>query len=170
MSYRMNLQPPKHSETPAAIALEPECSYGCPASAARSSPTRRSPKRIALLTLAVTILNPLGDLCLSWGMKHFNKTVSTNPVDYILAMLHPLVALGVVLLTLWLLMRMALMSVADLTFILPVTALGYALNVLMGKVVLHETVSPQRWGGTFLIVAGAILAGAQYGKSEENSR
>jgi drug/metabolite transporter (DMT)-like permease len=162
----MNLQPPPNTSEPsAAIAIDEECPYGCGASSGRSSP-----KRIALLTLLVTVLNPLGDLCLSWGMKHFGKAVSTNPVDYILAMLHPLVALGVVLLAIWLLMRMALMSVADLTFILPVTAVGYALNVLMGKIVLHELVTPQRWGGTFLIVAGAILAGAQYGKTEESGR
>lgn len=136
-------------------------------SAVRDVAARNSGKRILLLTLLVTILNPLGDLCLSWGLKHLDRVVSTNPIDYVLAMLHPLVAVGVALLILWLLMRMALMSVADLTFILPVTAVGYALNVFLGKVVLHEAVSVQRWAGTVLIVAGAILAGLQYRKSEE---
>jgi drug/metabolite transporter (DMT)-like permease len=159
----MNLQIPlNESDAVATIVIE------APVGLSNNVPgERHSAKRIALLTLLVTILNPLGDLCLSWGLKHVNRVVSTNPVDYILAMLHPLVALGVALLILWLLMRMALMSVADLTFILPVTAIGYALNVLMGKLVLHEAVSLQRWGGTALIVAGAILAGAQYKRSEE---
>jgi uncharacterized membrane protein len=160
---RMNLQVPlTESETGAAIVME------APVGLKKSVRTEQgSVKRIVLLTLLVTILNPLGDLCLSWGLKHFDTVISTNPVDYVLAMLHPFVALGVALLILWLLMRMALMSVADLTFILPVTAIGYALNVLMGKLVLHEAVSLQRWGGTLLIVAGAILAGAQYKRSEE---
>lgn len=161
----MNLQaPPNASATRATLTLEaPESCGGGDLTGASSA------KRITLLTLLVTILNPLGDLCLSWGLKHFDKVISTNPIDYVLAMLHPVVAVGVALLILWLLMRMALMSVADLTFILPVTAVGYALNVFLGKVVLHETVSVHRWAGTVLIVAGAIMAGLQYRKSEEKS-
>ena len=38
------------------------------------------------------------------------------------------------LLILWMLSRMTLLSWADLTYVLPVTALGYVLTVLMGRV------------------------------------
>jgi uncharacterized membrane protein len=59
-----------------------------------------------------------------------------------------------------LLTRMALLSLADLSFVLPVTAVGYILAALLGKVFLHELVTPQRWLGTVLIFAGAMLVGS----------
>ena len=63
-------------------------------------------------------------------------------------------------LVLWLLTRMALMSWADLTFVLPVTSIGYVLSAVLGCVFLHEVVSIERWAGTFLIFVGAMLVGA----------
>jgi uncharacterized membrane protein len=75
-------------------------------------------------------------------------------------MLNPFVALGVVALILALLTRMALFSLADLSFVLPVTAVGYVIAVFLGKVFLHETVTHQRWLGTLLIFAGAALVGS----------
>jgi len=54
---------------------------------------------------------------------------------------------------------MALFSLADLSFVLPVTAVGYVFSVLIGKIFLHEAVTSQRWFGTLLIFAGAFLVG-----------
>ena len=56
-----------------------------------------------------------------------------------------------------LLARLALLSVADLSFILPVTAIGYVIAALLGHVFLHELVSPQRWLAVVLIFGGAAL-------------
>ncbi len=72
-------------------------------------------------------------------------------------MLEPAVAAGVLLLIFSLLTRMALLSLADLSFVLPVTAIGYVLAVFIGKYFLNETVSTQRWIGTVLICIGAAL-------------
>ena len=58
-----------------------------------------------------------------------------------------------------LLTRMALLSLADLSFVLPVTAIGYVFAVFLGKIFLHEAVTGQRWLGTVLIFAGALLVG-----------
>jgi drug/metabolite transporter (DMT)-like permease len=74
-------------------------------------------------------------------------------------MLNPFVALGIVALILALLARMALLSMADLSFVLPVTAIGYVVAVFLGSVFLHETVTQQRWLGTMLIFGGAALVG-----------
>ena len=59
-----------------------------------------------------------------------------------------------------LLMRMALFSLADLSYVLPVTAIGYIIATFMGKTFLSETVSAERWLGTVLIFAGAALVGS----------
>jgi drug/metabolite transporter (DMT)-like permease len=100
-------------------------------------------------------------------MKHVSKIVGLNPMDYVQAMLNPAAAMGVGLLILWLLMRMALMSWADLSFVLPVTSGGYALSALLGTFVLHEVVSPRQWAGIALIAGGAALAGSQQQRKVE---
>jgi len=69
------------------------------------------------------------------------------------------VGLGIVLLILWLLSRMALLSWADLSFVLPVTSVGYVLSAILGKYSLSEEISPARWAGIALIVAGTALVG-----------
>jgi uncharacterized membrane protein len=85
--------------------------------------------------------------------------MSMDPALYIHAMLNPFVAMGIVALILALLTRMALFSLADLSYVLPVTAIGYVIAVFLGKVFLHEAVTPQRWMGTLLIFGGAVLVG-----------
>jgi len=93
------------------------------------------------------------------GMKQVPEKMSMDPAIYLHAMLNPFVALGIAALILSLLTRMALLSLADLSFVLPVTAVGYVIAVVTGKMFLHETVTPQRWLGTALIFGGALLVG-----------
>jgi uncharacterized membrane protein len=94
------------------------------------------------------------------GMKQVPEKMSIDPTIYLHAMLNPFVALGIAALILSLLTRMALLSLADLSFVLPVTAIGYVIAVLIGKIFLHETVSSERWWGTLLIFLGAVLVGS----------
>src|SRR5271167_3002766 len=96
-----------------------------------------------------------GNSSMAVGMKQVPEKMSIDPTLYLHAMLNPFVALGIVALILSLLTRMALLSLADLSFVLPVTAIGYVIAVLIGKIFLHEAVSRQRWLGTALIFAGA---------------
>jgi drug/metabolite transporter (DMT)-like permease len=112
---------------------------------------------VVLLFLA---LRAAGNSSMAWGMKQVPERMSINPALYLRAMLNPFVAIGVGALILALLTRMALLSLADLSFALPVTAVGYVIAVLLGKVFLHETVTHQRWLGTVLIFAGAALVGS----------
>ena len=113
----------------------------------------------SLLGLFV-FLRPLGNLSLAWGTKHFPQVLSLNPVVYLRAMVDPFVALGIGMLILALLTRMALLSLADLSFVLPVTAIGYVLATLFGQVFLHENVQAQQWIGSVLIFLGTGLVGA----------
>jgi drug/metabolite transporter (DMT)-like permease len=112
---------------------------------------------VLLLFLA---LKAAGNSSMAWGMKQVPERMSMNPVLYLRAMIEPFVALGIAALILALLTRMALLSLADLSFVLPVTAIGYVIAVFLGKVFLHETVTRQRWLGTLLIFAGAALVGS----------
>lgn len=135
-------------ENPAVLVFDPSL---------RDGDTRR---RTFLVVVAVILLNVFGNLTLTWGLRHVTQRLGANPVDYVHAMLNPFVAAGIGMLILWLLTRMALMSWADLSFVLPVTAVGYVLNEALAHAILHEAVSFQRWLGTLLIFAGALLVGS----------
>jgi uncharacterized membrane protein len=114
------------------------------------------PLKTRILTLVVILSNVLGNFALSLGMKA-QTVAATGLLVYVKAFFSPMVLLGVALLILWLLSRMALMSWADLSFVLPITSIGYVLSALMGKFFLAEDISNKRWAGTLLIVAGTIL-------------
>jgi drug/metabolite transporter (DMT)-like permease len=112
------------------------------------------------LLLAVVFFNALGNLSLAWGMRHVPEAMALNPLGYLRAMLNPYVALGIVLLVCWLLSRMTLLSWADLSFVLPLTGLGYILAAVFGKLFLGELVTPTHWFGTILICAGTAMVGS----------
>lgn len=48
-----------------------------------------------------------------------------------------------------------LMSRGDVSFVWPLTSLGFVLTTFAARFFLHETVSPMRWFGVCLIVLGA---------------
>jgi uncharacterized membrane protein len=131
---------------------------------------RKSRARVFLLVIVVTLLNALGNLCLAWGMKHASVRVGLSPSGYLRDMLNPFVAVGIALLILWFLTRMALLSWADLSFVLPVTAFGYFLAAVLGKVFLHEDVAASQWWGTCLIFAGIALVGGTHQNTTNRKR
>jgi uncharacterized membrane protein len=118
---------------------------------------RGFPLKTRILTLIVILSNVLGNLALSLGMKAQMAMELPTLRLYVRAFLSPMVIIGIALLIVWLLSRMALMSWADLSFILPVTSIGYVLSALIGKYFLAEHVSSRRWLGTIFIVAGTVL-------------
>ena len=52
---------------------------------------------------------------------------------------------------------MALLSIRDVSFVVPATAVGYALETLLARWFLREQVSVRRWAGAALVVAGVCL-------------
>jgi drug/metabolite transporter (DMT)-like permease len=114
----------------------------------------------ALRMLILTVLlRPFGNLSLAFGMKHIPGMLGVDPLPYLRAFANPFVSGGILMLILSLLTRMALMSLVDLSVILPLTATGYILSVFLGNTVLGEHVAIQQWLGTFLIFAGVALVG-----------
>jgi drug/metabolite transporter (DMT)-like permease len=111
--------------------------------------------RLKTWSFAVVVVfsNVFGNFFLKRGMPPALAT----PLDYITVLFHPWVALGVLLLIVWMMSRMALLSWADLSYVLPVTAVGYVLVAVVGKVLLNEQITMKRWAGIGLIVAGVAL-------------
>src|ERR1035438_3735211 len=105
--------------------------------------------RLRLKTRSFTFLVVLSSLCgnfsLSWGMRQVGSLVSFSPLAYMRAVFNPWVALGISLLIVWLFFQLALLSWADLSYVLPVTSIGYVLSALAGRLFLHEEITRWRW-------------------------
>ena len=52
---------------------------------------------------------------------------------------------------------LGLLTVAELSFAVPATAVTYALETVLAKYVLREQVSWRRWAGALLVVCGVAL-------------
>ena len=76
------------------------------------------------LIIAVVVLsNMFGNAALALGMKH-HAAMTFSPFSVLRTIFDPWIGLGIVLLVVWLLSRMAMMSWADLSYVLPVTSVG----------------------------------------------
>ncbi len=106
------------------------------------------------LLLGVACFGPLGDVALSRGMKDVGAISLDNLPRLFAAIFTPWVGIGIVLLLAFLAAYMTALSWADLTFVLPASAIGYILMALLAKFFLHETVTPMRWIGIVLITLG----------------
>ena len=113
-----------------------------------------------IFTAIVVLANVFGNSLMSFGVKRHGAALGSSALEYLQVMFNPYVASGICLLILWMLARMALLSWADLSYVLPVTSVGYVLTAVMGRVFLGEQVSARRWVGTVLIMAGTALVGS----------
>lgn len=134
----------------------PHADSGRPATLWFVPVSRRTLRTYAWLILFLA-LRAVGNLALAVGTKHLPDRLAANPLIYVRSLADPTIAIGVVLLIVALLARLALLSVADLSFILPMTAIGYVVAALLGRFFLNETVSAQRWIAVVLIFAGAAM-------------
>lgn len=114
--------------------------------------------RVWALTAFVVLANVIGNLSLSWGMKH-PLGIHASGIAFLDALIQPYVGLGIVLLATWTLTRITLLSWADLSFVLPVTSVGYVLNAVIGHLVYGEEISWVRWLGTACILSGTVITG-----------
>ncbi len=125
------------------------------------SDLRAKTRLFAVLTI---LSNVAGNSALTKGMQQLGG-IGNSPLALIGALFHPWVALGVALLIVWTLTHMALLSWADLSYVMPVTAISYVVTAFAARVLLGENVSLARWAGILLITAGVILVGRTEGST-----
>jgi drug/metabolite transporter (DMT)-like permease len=114
---------------------------------------RLSPHQYLILGL-VSICAPLGDTCLSRGMTHMPPITLAHPGALVAAVFTPWIAAGIALLIGFFASYLTALSWADLTFVLPATALGNVIVALLSRFWLGETISLERWAGIVLITLG----------------
>ncbi len=107
------------------------------------------------MLLSIVFTASFGDVLLSHGMKQIGEiTLDRLPQLLIAPVTNLYVAAGVLLLIGFFAAYLTALSWADLTFVLPSTALGYVVVTFLGRYYLHEDVSAKRWMGILLIVIG----------------
>jgi drug/metabolite transporter (DMT)-like permease len=112
-----------------------------------------------VLTIVVVLSNVIGNFSLSRGMRGTPAATFDSALGYIGVLFNPWVAAGVLMLVVYMLSQMLLLSWADLSYVLPVTSIGYALTAVAGRVFLDEQISPARWAGVLLIMLGVAVVG-----------
>jgi bacterial/archaeal transporter family protein len=123
-------------------------------------------KTFIVLFIAICV-QTLGDVFLTKGMKSVGEVNTLDPVELfnigLQVFTNPLIWMGILLLGLFFGLYLAALSWADLSFVLPVTSFGYAMNAFMSWRLLGEHVSLTRWIGTIIICVGVatVSAGAE---------
>ncbi len=117
-------------------------------------------KLLTILVVAL-VVEAIGVVYLSKGLKQIGE-VQTVSVAEILRVVkqggsNGNILFGVMLETIFFGALLYLLSVRDVSLIWPLTSLGFVLTAIAAKYINHEEVSPLRWLGILLIVAGAAV-------------
>ncbi len=130
-------------------------------------------KTVIFLIISV-LAQAIGNTCLSKGMKAIAGSgagVDSFSLGLLLdAMGTPIIWIGILCLILFFGCFAALLSWADLSFVLPASSFGYILNVAFASAFLGEPVPPIRWAGTLLIVLGVVLVSRSAARGQRVAR
>jgi drug/metabolite transporter (DMT)-like permease len=114
------------------------------------------------IVIAIAALSAaIGESLLSYGMRRYgviNLTESSQVLLLIFSIFrNPYIFLGVIFLAVFFFLYLAALSWADLSFVLPLTAMSYIFAAMLAKFFLKEDVTWLRWFGTAVIVVGIIF-------------
>ncbi|HXJ93266.1 MAG TPA: EamA family transporter [Terriglobia bacterium] len=125
-----------------------------------TSPRNLQSRTYAML-VPVILFAPLGNVLLGKGMRQTGELHSYSPAEVLAffrsAFTSPWVWLGIACLLMFLVSYMIVLSWADYSFVMPVSAITYGVAALMGHWLLGEIVTPQRWLGVAVICFGVAL-------------
>jgi drug/metabolite transporter (DMT)-like permease len=117
--------------------------------------------REALLLFLVVVSGTGGEICVTRAMKHVGEVTDFRPMAVarviLRAMKVPWMWIGISMMALAFFSLLAVLSIENVSFVVPVTALNYAAGALGGKFFLGERVTPRRWAGVFIVCFGVTL-------------
>ena len=116
-----------------------------------------------IVILLLVVLQALGDVCVSRGMHEVGKVTLLEPDDMLMfglrMLFNPWLDLGMFFLLVYFLLYLASLSWLDLSYLLPMTTMGYGLNALFAWLMLKEQMTSTRWLGTLFIMGGVFIVG-----------
>jgi drug/metabolite transporter (DMT)-like permease len=127
---------------------------------AMTAPKSHKTKTYVLLFLLV-LLGSVGNTLLGKGMKDAGDLdishLSTLIAGATRVLSSGVIWAGIAMMLGFMVCHMLVLSWADYSFVMPFSAIAYALVPFFGYLFLHEQVSTARWMGIVLIVFGVVL-------------
>ena len=116
---------------------------------------------VGLMIAVVVLANATGEVLIAKSMKQMGEISTLRPGQLLKigwrVLTNKFFAAGLVVMTLNFLFFLALLSMADLSLVIPATALGFVVKTFGAKIFLKETISRERLIGTLLVCAGVVL-------------
>jgi len=115
-----------------------------------------------ILFIAIVVLGgTAGDIAVSHAMKQIGEIGTLRPKAIgqflVRAFCIGWMWIGIGLMAFGFFSLLALLSWADVSVVVPATALSYVAAAFGAKYLLHEKVAPLRWAGVVLVCAGVAL-------------
>ena len=114
-----------------------------------------------LLLFVIVAAGTGGELCVSRAMKVVGEVHDFRPAALVRFVFHAMrvswMWLGITMMTLAFFSLLAMLSIENVSFVVPVTALSYAAGAIGAMLFLHERISPQRWLGVLIVCVGVTL-------------
>jgi len=114
-----------------------------------------------ILFLLITVAGTAGELCVARAMKSVGEVKTFTPVAIGRAFRQAIKVgwlwLGIGFMALGFFSLLGVLSIENVSFVVPVTAISYAVGILGGKLFLGEKVTKQRWLGVLLVCFGVAL-------------
>jgi drug/metabolite transporter (DMT)-like permease len=114
-----------------------------------------------VLLLVIVTTGTSGELCVARAMRGMGEVADFHPS----ALLNTIARafgirwlwLGIALLAIDLAALLAMLSLENVSFVVPMTALSYVVGAVGGTFFLGERVGRERWMGVLLVCAGVAL-------------
>jgi len=117
--------------------------------------------REALLLFLVVVSGTGGEICVTRAMKRVGEVTDFRPLAVLRVILRamkvPWMWIGVSMMAVAFFSLLAVLSIENVSFVVPVTALNYAAGALGGKFFLGERVTARRWAGVLIVCIGVTL-------------
>src|SRR5262245_27782586 len=138
------------------------------------SSEQRTRKKTYVLLVSTVFFSSFGNVFLSKGMKQVGEIIDFSPTAllsvFLKTFMNSSIWLGIFSLLLFFVSYLLLLSWADLSYVQPASAIGYAVVALLGYLLLGESVSPMRWMGVVFICGGVALVGGTDPSTTRNDR
>ena len=117
--------------------------------------------RLVLFIAIVVLGGTAGDIAVSHAMKQIGEVHPLTPrvIAKVIARAFRMgwMWIGIGLMAVGFFSLLALLSWADVSVVVPATALSYVTGAFGAKFLLHEKVAPVRWAGVLLVCLGVAL-------------
>jgi drug/metabolite transporter (DMT)-like permease len=114
-----------------------------------------------LLLFLIVAAGTGGELCVSRAMKTVGEVHDFRPAALVQFVLRAArvawMWVGIAMMAVAFFALLAMLSMENVSFVVPVTALSYAAGAIGAMVFLHERISKQRWVGVLIVCIGVTL-------------